>query len=62
MAASDIQTNSLKPKAVTSDGVSITQHPIPDQIEVDRYVSEIAAKTSKKLGFRLAQFRNQGTA
>ena len=52
--ATAITTRAGKPARVSSDGVSVDQHPIPDQIEADRYSrgAEIIQK-DKPLGIRI---------
>jgi len=49
-----IETNAAKPKRVQADGQSVEQHPLPDQIEADRYVHQKAAK-AKGLGIKIAK-------
>lgn len=62
MSASEIQTNSQKPKRATVDGNSAEQHPISDQILAERFAASETAKASKGPGIRFMQLRNQGTA
>lgn len=49
-----IRDNAAAPAEATVDGRSAKQHPLPDQIEADRYLaSKSAAK--KKLGIRMSK-------
>ena len=48
-----IKDNATSPAEATVDGQSVKQHPLGDQIEVDRYLSAKAAK--KKLGIRMTR-------
>ena len=55
----NIESNAQGPKRVTSDGTTVEQHSIKDQIEADRYnKSEAAAKTG---GVRRRKLRHRGT-
>lgn len=46
-----IADNAKEPKSVTSDGTSVTQHNISEQIEADRYIESKAA-TQTGLGIK----------
>lgn len=58
--AADITENAQGPKKVTSDGVSIEQHSIVEQIEADRYVSSKNAVASASRGFVMGRFKPGG--
>jgi len=57
---SAITTNATGPAKVTIDGQSMEQHSIADQIAADRYLSSIAATTSKKGGINLRKIKAPG--
>jgi hypothetical protein len=48
-----IRQNAQGPAKVTGDAGSVEQHPLPDQIEADRYLASKEAAESKKRGLRL---------
>jgi hypothetical protein len=48
-----IEVNAQKPAQVSGDAGSVQQHPLPDQIEADRY---LAAKNSLKTPRRGLRF------
>ncbi len=50
-----IQENALQPAKATGDSGSVEQHPLPDQIAVDRYLASKQAARSKRLGLRLTK-------
>jgi hypothetical protein len=49
-----IETNAAQPKRVISDGTTVEQHGLPDQIAADKY---LRAKTAaaKGIGLRLVK-------
>ncbi len=51
-----IQENAEGPKSVASDGTSVSNHSLKDQIEADRYLKSNAA-ASKGLGVRRTKMR-----
>lgn len=55
----NINVNAQQPKRVTSDGVSVEQHSIADQIAADQYAkaNEAAAKGP---GIKYRKFRHRG--
>jgi hypothetical protein len=59
--ASDIQTNAHKPKSVDTDGLTVNQHSIPDQIAADKYECSNTQAKQKNRGISFAQFRHQGS-
>ena len=54
--ADAIGANATGPKQVVSDGVSVTQHPIKDQIDAAKFVGAKEAVKKKGFGIRYAQF------
>jgi hypothetical protein len=57
-----IRENVTKPAKATGDSGSVEQHPLKDQIEVDRYLNSKKAAKSKGLGVRLSKLVPPGTA
>ena len=49
-----IRENAAAPAEATVDGRSAKQHPLPDQIEADRYLASKQA-ARKKLGIRMSK-------
>lgn len=48
-----IKQDAQDPKEVTSDGTTVKQHDLSDQIEADRYLaSQVASKKKVGLGIR----------
>lgn len=47
-----IRQNAKGPAKASGDAGSVEQHPLTDQIEVDRYLSSKDAAQSKKRGLR----------
>lgn len=47
-----IKANATGPQSVSVDGNTVTQHPLPAQIEADRYVKSQEAKARKGFGLR----------
>jgi hypothetical protein len=57
-----IETNAQAPKSAEKDGLKAEQHPLPDQIEFDRYQREVGAtKARKGLGFTLRRLQPPGS-
>jgi hypothetical protein len=48
--AESLDSTTQKPQTVSVDGRSVTQHSLPDQIELDRYLAEKAAMTAGNTG------------
>ncbi len=48
-----IEQNAKGPAKASSDAGSIEQHPLPDQIEADRYLASKKAAQDKKRGLKL---------
>ena len=59
--AIDVETNAKKPKSMTVDGRTVSQHPMPDQIATDQTVSADAAVAGSKRGFHLSRLKPGGT-
>ncbi len=47
-----IEQNAKGPAKASGDAGSVEQHPLPDQIEADRYLASKEAAKSKKRGLR----------
>lgn len=47
-----IRQSAQGPAKATGDAGSVEQHPLPDQIEADRYLASKDAAESKKRGLR----------
>jgi hypothetical protein len=56
-----IVTNAQGPLYAQGDQGAMRQHPLPDQIEADRYGKSVAAVKSTGRGFLLTQLRPPGT-
>lgn len=48
-----IRQNAQGPAKAAGDAGSVEQHPLPDQIEADRYLASKEAAKDKKRGLRL---------
>jgi hypothetical protein len=59
--APTIETNVAQPKSATVDGNSASQHPLPQQIEADRYIKSIAAASSAKRGLNISKLSPPGS-
>lgn len=57
-----IEENAQGPKTSSVDGVTITEHSLPEQIAADKYLRERAAANKRKLPIRLAKLKADGTA
>ncbi|HIF00783.1 MAG TPA: hypothetical protein EYQ63_28210 [Fuerstia sp.] len=57
-----ITTDAQKPQAISADGVTVTRRSLSDQIEVDRYLQDVAATApaNKGPGFRINQIVPSG--
>ena len=53
--AVQIQTNSLAPSTVSSDGLTVTQQPIAAQIQADQYAAAAQATSSRNRGMRFSK-------
>ena len=56
-----ISENAAGPKQVTSDGVTVQQHPLPDQIAADKYLESRKASRARGLGVKLTKVSPGGT-
>lgn len=56
-----IRDNAAAPAEASVDGRSAKQHPLPDQIEADRYLASKAA-AKKNLGIRMSKVIPPGAA
>ncbi len=52
----DIRRNAQGPAKASGDAGSVEQHPLPDQIEADRYLASKDAAQSKQRGLRFNKF------
>ena len=50
-----IRENASGPAKASNETGSVEQHPLPDQIEADRYLASKAAVSNPKRGLRLAK-------
>lgn len=57
-----IETNAVGPKQVTSDGVTVTQHSISDQIAASKYTGSVAASGSAPFGLKRAKMVPPGAS
>ena len=57
-----IRDNASAPKRAASDGVSVEQQSLPDQIATDKYLESKKASRTKGLGVKLAKISPGGTA
>ena len=55
-----IQENLQSPAKVTSDGISVEQHSLADQIAADKYLASKAATQKKGLGIRFSKLSPPG--
>jgi hypothetical protein len=58
----DIKTNAEGPKQASADGVTVEQHPLPDQIAADKYLASkrVFSKNPAK-GFVRVKIVSPGT-
>ncbi|OHB60788.1 MAG: hypothetical protein A2Y12_16090 [Planctomycetes bacterium GWF2_42_9] len=57
-----ILDNASSPAKVSSDGVSIEQHPLSDQIAADKYLASKTATQRKGLGIKFSKLSPPGAA
>lgn len=57
-----ILENAKGPAKAAGDAGSVEQHPLPDQIEADRYLASKDAAASKKRGLRFNKLVPPGAA
>lgn len=57
----EIRENAAGPKQVTSDGVTVGQHSLKEQIEADRHLASVNATKSKSRGFVFGRFKPGGS-
>lgn len=55
-----IRDNASGPARAQGDSGSVQQHPLPDQIEADRYLESKNATRTKGLGIKLVQLSPPG--
>jgi hypothetical protein len=51
----EIRDNAAGPAKANVDGVNVEQHPLPDQIEVDRYLASKKAAAKPGMGLRITR-------
>lgn len=56
-----LKQNAQKPAKATGDAGSVEQHPLRDQIELDRYLNSKKAAKRKGLGIRITKIIPPGT-
>ena len=56
-----IVDNASGPAKVTSDGVSVEQHSLADQIAADKYLASKTATQRKGLGIKFSKLSPSGT-
>ncbi|HBG25675.1 MAG: hypothetical protein A2Y10_02495 [Planctomycetes bacterium GWF2_41_51] len=56
-----IQENLNSPAKVSSDGVSVEQHPLSEQIAADKYLASKTAAQRKGLGIKFSKLSPSGT-
>ncbi|OQA04265.1 MAG: hypothetical protein BWY69_00049 [Planctomycetes bacterium ADurb.Bin401] len=55
-----ILENSQQPAKVSSDGLSVEQHPLADQIAADKYLASKTAIQKKGLGIKFSKLSPSG--
>ena len=55
-----IRQNSEGPAKASSDGSSVEQHPLPDQIAADKYLASKTAAQTKGLGIKFTKLSPPG--
>lgn len=55
--STNIEDNAQGPKRASGDQGAMEQHPLPDQIEADRYLKEQTAQTRRRGGMRFQRVR-----
>ncbi len=53
--STQIQTNAMAPQEASSDAGMVRQHPIPGQIQGDRYAAARAGAKNKNRGLRFSK-------
>jgi hypothetical protein len=56
-----ILDNAQQPAKVSSDGVSVEQHPLSEQIAADKYLASKTATRRKGLGIKFSKLSPSGT-
>lgn len=56
-----LRQNAQKPAKASGDSGSVEQHPLHDQIELDRYLNSKKAAKRKGLGIRITKIIPPGT-
>jgi hypothetical protein len=56
-----IEENLKSPAKVSSDGCSVEQHSLADQIAADKYLASKTASHQKGLGIKLSKLSPSGT-
>ena len=57
----NILENANQPAKVTSDGITVEQHSLADQIAADKYLASKTASQRKGLGIKFAKLSPSGT-
>ena len=57
---SQIDENAKAPRTVQADGVSTTEHPLPDQVEADRFLASKDAVKTPWRGLRVNKISPPG--
>ena len=55
-----IKENAAGPAKASGDSSSVEQHPLPDQIAVDKYLASKSAAANKGLGIKLTKLSPSG--
>lgn len=50
-----IEENAVAPRSIETDGLRVTEQPIRDQIEADKYLGKVSNRTKKSLPIRVAR-------
>lgn len=58
--STQIETNAAAPRVAEQDQTRAEQHPLPDQIEADRYLAAKNATRKSGLGILLGRFKPPG--
>lgn len=56
-----IAQNAADPRSATEDGLTVSQHSLPDQIAADRYLKSEKAVRTKRRGLSFTKLRPPGT-
>jgi len=56
-----ILDSATQPAKVSSDGVSVEQHPLSEQIAADKYLASKTATQKKGLGIKFTKLSPSGT-